>query len=124
MFRSLIFFALLAVPISAEACFSCCSTYDLADPGAWGFKKPLVYKYVLGRVSKIEPSRLKSHGDDVLVTIDVLKDYRYPPGENKVEALANGTKTCGPQVRLGQYGKFGVDVRSGVPKLVSANYSF
>lgn len=124
MLKRLTLLALIAFPNSVQACFSCCSTYDLTHPGIFGFKHSPTYEYVLGRVSKVERGESSLGNNSVLVTIDVLEDYRYPQGQRTVQAFANGTKTCGPQIKLGQYSKFAVDRQRGEPWLISASYSF
>jgi len=124
MLKQLVVLSLIALPASAQACFSCCSTYDLAHPGIFGFKHSPAYEYVLGRVSKVERGESRLGHNSALVTIEVLEDYRYPAGQRTVQAFANGNKTCGPQVKLGQYSKFAINRQSGEPWLISSSYNF
>jgi hypothetical protein len=123
MLKCLSLLIFLSAPNVSMACFSCCHTFDLADPGAWGLKDPLSYKYILGRVTKVETGKQLDHSPAALVTIEVLKDYSYPPGASQIEVLTyNGS--CFRPPKIGFLAKFGIDYRGDTPRLAIANWNF
>lgn len=119
MFRSFLVLALIVLPASASACFSCCKTYDLAHPGVFNFKFSPVDNYVLGRIIKIDDK--EPLASEAYVTIEVLEDYRFPEGGRYVQALATVDGSCTPRASLGQYAKFGITRKDGKPRLVSTS---
>jgi hypothetical protein len=112
-------FALSLEPWSAKACPSP-RTYDLADPGANVLEDNGAYSYFIGRVLEISTS---AQLPGVLITFEVLTDYRVPPGRALLKAYVTRSP-CAVVPGKGDVGKFGLRNQNGQLTLITTQWSF
>jgi hypothetical protein len=116
---------LILAPTLSPACQGHLYTYDFADPGAEPHPDRVHLKYFFGRIVDVKaiPATDRARGN-VLVIIEIIKDYRYPSTYEPVQAWTE-TSMCWWTPKIGYVAKFAVDERQGRPgHLVRAKWYF